>query len=96
MNDIHELRLIKNLALLPSVVRAAAVMHEPHRIAFYLIDLAGLFHGLWNAGRENPALRFILESDAGLTRARLDLVAATAQVLRTGLHLLSVPAPDEM
>ena len=96
LNDIHELRLIKNLALLPSVVRAAAVMHEPHRIAFYLIDLAGLFHGLWNAGRENPALRFILESDAGLTRARLDLVAATAQVLRTGLHLLSVPAPDEM
>jgi len=55
-----------------------------------------LFHGLWNAGRDNSALRFILESDAGLTRARLNLVAATAQVIKTGLHLLSVRSPDEM
>lgn len=96
LDDIHELRLIKHLALWPSFVRAAAAMHEPHRIAFYLIDLASLFHGLWNAGRENLALRFILESDAELTRARLNLVAATAQVIKTGLHLLSVQAPEKM
>ncbi len=96
LDDIHELRLIKHLALWPSLVRAAAFMHEPHRVAFYLIDLASLFHGLWNAGRDNPALRFILESDVELTRARRDLVAATAQVLKTGLRLLSVKAPDEM
>ena len=96
LHDIHELRLIKRLALWPSLVRAAAIMHEPHRVAFYLIDLASLFHGLWNAGRDNPALRFILESDVDLTRARLNLVAATARVLKTGLHLLSVQAPDEM
>ena len=96
LDDIHELRLIKQLALWPSLVRAAAIMHEPHRVAFYLIDLASLFHGLWNAGRDSPALRFILASNVELTRARLALVAATAQVLKIGLHLLSVQAPDEM
>ena len=96
LSDMHEVRLIKQLASWPSVVRAAALTHEPHRVAFYLIDLAALFHGLWNAGRDNSALRFILESDAGLTRARLNLVAATAQVIKTGLHLLSVRSPEEM
>lgn len=96
LDNIYELRLIKQLALWPSLVRSAAVTHEPHRIAFYLIDLASLFHGLWNAGRDKPALRFILDSDAELTRARLDLVTATAQVIKIGLHLLSVQAPDEM
>ena len=96
LSDMHEVRLIKQLASWPSVVRAAALTHEPHRVAFYLIDLAALFHGLWNAGRDNPALRFILESDAALTRARLNLVAATAQVIKTGLHLLSVRSPEEM
>ena len=94
--DMHEVRLIKQLASWPAVVRAAALTHEPHRVAFYLIDLAALFHGLWNAGRDNPALRFILESDAALTRARLNLVAATAQVIKIGLHLLSVRSPEEM
>ena len=96
LSDMHEVRLIKQLASWPSVVRAAALTHEPHRVAFYLIDLAALFHGLWNAGRDNPALRFILESDVTLTRARLNLVAATAQVIKTGLHLLSVRSPEEM
>ena len=96
LTDKHEVRLIKQLASWPSVVSAAAVTHEPHRLAFYLIDLAALFHGLWNAGRDDPALRFILESDTELTRARLQLVAATAQVIKSGLTLLSVQAPDEM
>ena len=96
LSDVHEVRLIKQLASWPSVVRAAALTHEPHRIAFYLIDLAALFHGLWNAGRDNPALRFILESDAELTKARLSLVAASAHVIKAGLSLLSVEAPEEM
>ena len=96
LTDKHEVRLIKHLASWPAVVRSAAVTHEPHRLAFYLIDLAALFHGLWNAGRDNPALRFILESDAELTRARLQLVAATAHVVKSGLGLLSVQAPEEM
>ena len=96
LSDMHEVRLIKQLASWPSVVRAAALTHEPHRVAFYLIDLAALFHGLWNAGRDNPALRFILDSDAELTRARLSLVAASAHVIKAGLSLLSVDAPGEM
>ena len=96
LSDMHEVRLIKQLASWPSVVRAAALTHEPHRVAFYLIDLAALFHGLWNAGRDNPALRFILDSDAELTRARLSLVAASAHVIKAGLSLLSVDAPEEM
>ena len=96
LSDMHEVRLIKQLASWPSVVRAAALTHEPHRVAFYLIDLAALFHGLWNAGRDNPALRFILDSDAELTRARLSLVAASAHVIKAGLNLLSVDAPEEM
>ena len=95
LSDMHEVRLIKQLASWPSVVRAAALTHEPHRVAFYLIDLAALFHGLWNAGRDNPALRFILDSDAELTRARLSLVAASAHVIKAGLSLLSVDAPEE-
>ena len=96
LSDMHEVRLIKQLASWPSVVRAAALTHEPHRVAFYLIDLAALFHGLWNAGRDNPALRFILDSDAELTRARLSLVSASAHVIKAGLSLLSVDAPEEM
>ena len=96
LSDMHEVRLIKQLASWPSVVRAAALTHEPHRVAFYLIDLAALFHGLWNAGRDNPALRFILDSDAELTRARLSLVAARAHVIKAGLSLLSGDAPEEM
>ena len=96
LSDMHEVRLIKQLASWPSVVRAAALTHEPHRVAFYLIDLAALFHGLWNAGRDNPALRFILDSNAELTRARLSLVAASAHVIKAGLSLLSVDAPEEM
>ena len=96
LSDVHEVRLIKQLASWPSVVRAAALSHEPHRLAFYLIDLAALFHGLWNAGRDNPSLRFILESDVELTQARLSLVAASAHVIKAGLSLLSVDAPEEM
>ena len=96
LSDVHELRLIKHLVSWPSVVRSSAVTHEPHRLAFYLIDLAALFHGLWNAGRDNPALRFILDSDAELTKARLALVMASAHVIRAGLSLLSVQAPEEM
>ena len=94
--DVHELRLMKQLASWPSVVRSAALTHEPHRIAFYLIDLAALFHGLWNAGRDNPALRFILESDAQMTTSRLALVTAVTHVLKAGLSVLSVDAPEEM
>ena len=74
----------------------SSALHGLSHLGYTICWQFGWFHGLWNAGRDNSALRFILESDAGLTRARLNLVAATAQVIKTGLHLLSVRSPEEM
>ena len=96
LTDIHELRVIKHLASWPSLVMSASKSHEPHRICFYLIELAGLFHGLWTAGRENPGLRFIVDNDEGLTSARMALVQSTAYILQSGLRLLSVTPLEEM
>ena len=91
-----ELALIKQLVSWPRMVVSAATTHEPHRIAFYLMDLASTFHSLWTAGRGDPALRFMLDDDAELTAARLWLVKATATVIRSGLGVLAIPARDEM
>ena len=91
-----ELALIKQLVSWPRMVVSAAVNYEPHRIAFYLVDLASAFHSLWTAGREDPSLRFMLEDDAELTAARLWLVKATATVIRSGLGVLAIPAKEEM
>ena len=91
-----ELALIKLLVSWPRMVISAATTHEPHRIAFYLMDLASAFHSLWTAGRGDPALRFMLDDDAELTAARLWLVKATATVIRSGLGVLAIPARDEM
>ena len=78
------------------MVESAALAHEPHRIAFYLVDLASHFHSLWNAGREDPSLRFIIDDDLAVTDARLMLVKATSLVIRTGLNMLSITALEEM
>ncbi len=91
-----ELALLKQLSSWPKLVESAAVAHEPHRIAFYLLDLASHFHSLWAAGREDPSLRFIIEGDQALTDARLMLVKATSLVIRTGLNVLSITALEEM
>jgi len=96
LDDINEIRLIKHLVSWPGLVNSAASMHEPHRVCFYLIELAGLFHSLWTAGRENPELRFIVDHDPALTGARLALVSSVAQTIRIGLELLSVTAVEEM
>jgi arginyl-tRNA synthetase len=80
----------------PKLVESAASAHEPHRIAFYLVDLASRFHSLWNAGRETPSLRFILDDDEAKTAARMQLVQATSFVIRTGLNVLSIKALEEM
>jgi arginyl-tRNA synthetase len=96
LNDQAETALIRRMAQYPSIVQAAAVAHEPHRIAFYLYDLAGDFHGLWNRGKDSPQLRFINESDRELTRARVALVAATKRVLASGLGMLGVHAMFEL
>ena len=96
LTDEAELALIRRLAQFPRLVEAAAMAHEPHRIGFYLYDLAGDFHGLWNRGKDLPQLRFIYESDRELTRARVALVAATKRVLASGLGILGVHAMHEL
>jgi arginyl-tRNA synthetase len=80
----------------PRTLLTAARNREPHKIAFYLHDLASTFHAHWNKGKELPQLRFIRPDDIALSRARLALVTAVGSVLRAGLGLLGVEAPDEM
>jgi arginyl-tRNA synthetase len=92
----EELTLIKKLALWPRLVEQAAEAREPHRIAFYLYDLAGDFHALWNAGRDDAALRFLQADHPAETAARVALVAATATVIRSGLAVLGVTPVEEM
>jgi arginyl-tRNA synthetase len=96
LSDAAELALIGKIAQFPGIVEASAAAHEPHRIAFYLYDIAGEFHGLWNRGKDSPQLRFIYETDRELTRARMALVSATKQVLASGLGILGVKAMQEM
>ncbi|MBM3543839.1 MAG: arginine--tRNA ligase [Alphaproteobacteria bacterium] len=96
LNDPAEIAVIRRLAQFPRVVEAAAQTHEPHRISFYLFDLAADFHGLWNRGKDLPQLRFIYEDDRELTRARVALVAATRRVLALGLGILGVHALHEL
>lgn len=91
-----EIDLLKRLALYPRMVEAAALAHEPHRIAFYLYDLASEFHALWTKGRDLPYLRFIINNDAEITRARLAMVQGVVSVLASGLAVLGVHAPTEM
>jgi arginyl-tRNA synthetase len=96
LTDTAELDLLRRLALYPRMIEAAAAAHEPHRIAFYLYDLASEFHGLWTRGRDLPYLRFIINNDAEITKARLALVQGVVSVLASGLAVLGVHAPDEM
>jgi len=94
--DPAELDLLRRLALYPRTAEAAASAHEPHRIAFYLYDLASEFHALWTRGRDLPYLRFIINNDAEITKARLALVQGVVSVFASGLAVLGVDAPDEM
>jgi arginyl-tRNA synthetase len=91
-----EYALIRQLALYPRTVEAAALAHEPHRIAFYLFDLASEFHAFWTRGNIAPHLRFIIENDTELTIARLALIQGVVSVLASGLGVLGVSAPEEM
>jgi arginyl-tRNA synthetase len=96
LNDPAELALMRRIALYPRTIAAAAAAHEPHRIAFYLFDLASEFHSLWTLGNSSPHLRFIIQNDRELTEARLVLVKGLSTVLASGLALLGVEAPNEM
>ena len=96
LTDPAELDLLRRLALYPRTIEGAAAAHEPHRIAFYLYDLASEFHALWTRGRDLPYLRFIINNDADMTKARLAMVQAVVTVLGSGLGILGVHAPNEM
>lgn len=96
LTDPAELDLIKVLAGWPSMVEGAALAHEPHRLAYYLNEISGAFHALWNRGKESPELRFIRNDEAVLTEARLALVRATSLVIAAGLGIFGVVARDEL
>jgi arginyl-tRNA synthetase len=91
-----DLELVRILAQWPRTVAAAASAHEPHRIAFYLYEVAAAFHALWAKGRDDPSLRFVNAEEPKLTSARLVLVDAVRQVLINGLGILGVSAPEEL
>ncbi|MFA7415288.1 MAG: arginine--tRNA ligase [Rhizobium sp.] len=96
IEDPSELQLIGKLAEYPRIVEAAALSQEPHRIAFYLYDLASSFHAHWNKGKDQPELRFVNDKNRQLSIARLGLVRAVASVLKSGLSITGTEAPVEM
>ncbi|WP_295807012.1 arginine--tRNA ligase [uncultured Nitratireductor sp.] len=96
LTDEGEMALVRKLAEYPRLVESAAQAMEPHRLAFYLYDLASLFHAQWNRGSETADLRFVKVNDPELTYARLGLVQAVRDVLTSGLALIGAEAPSEM
>ena len=96
LTDSGELSILRRIALYPRLLEAAALAHEPHRVAFYLYELASEFHAHWTRGKDLPHLRFIIANDPEMTAARLALVQGIVTVLASGLALLGVEAPDEM
>lgn len=96
LSDPGEIEWIKRLAFFPRLVASSARAEEPHRLAFYLYDLASAFHSQWTRGNDSPHLRFIQAKDELVTAARLALIVATQQVISSGLFMLGVEAPDSM
>lgn len=94
--DSAELDLVRLAAQWPRIVEAAAAAHEPHRIAFYLGDLAAAFHANWNRGNDDPSKRFLIAGDAGITNARLALARGVGQVIASGLRIMGVTPVEEM
>ena len=94
--DEEEIALVKLAAQYPRMIEGAAMAHEPHRIAFYLYDLAAAFHALWHRGNDDPDRRFLVENNPELSRARLELALGIGQVIRSGLALMGVTATEEM
>jgi arginyl-tRNA synthetase len=94
--DGEELALVKLAAQYPRTVEGAAMSHEPHRIAFYLYDLAAAFHALWNRGNDDPERRFLIENNPQLSRSRLELALGIGQIIKNGLGLMGVEAAEEM
>ena len=94
--DDEELMLVKRAAQYTRVLEGAAIAHEPHRVAFYLYDLAAEFHALWNRGNDDPQRRFLIENNLQISRARLELALGVGQIIRSGLALMGVAAAEEM
>lgn len=94
--DDEELGLVRHAAQYSRVIEAAALAHEPHRIAFFLYELAAQFHALWNRGNDDPSRRFLIENQKDVSRARLELALGIGQVIRSGLALMGVEAAEEM
>jgi arginyl-tRNA synthetase len=96
LSDSGEISILRRITLYPRLLEAAALAHEPHRVAFYLYELASEFHAHWTRGKDSPHLRFIIQNDPEVTTARLALVQGIVTVLASGLALLGVEAPEEM
>jgi len=96
LKDDAELAIIRRIAEYPRILESAALAHEPHRVAFYLYELASDFHSLWNKGKDNPNLRFILHDSLEVTHARLALLRAVRYILGNGLRILGVTPVNEM
>ncbi|KAA2235360.1 arginine--tRNA ligase [Salinarimonas soli] len=96
LSDEAEVEILRKIAAFPRLVEGSAHAHEPHRLAFYLYDLASSFHHLWNKGKDQPHLRFVNQTERESTLARLALVHAVRCVIAAGLSVLGVTAPDEM
>ncbi len=96
LSDESEIGIIKMIAAYPRMIEAAAATHEPHRVAFFVHELASAFHSLWNKGKDSPQLRFVNQTDRDSTLARLAFVHAVRSVLASGLAVVGVAAPEEM
>ncbi len=96
LTDSAEMALIMQMAGWPRLIESAALAHEPHRVAFFMYDLASAFHGLWNMGKDNTNLRFIVTDDEELTLARLALISGVALVIASGLKIFGVEPKEEM
>ena len=94
--DVDEVALLRTLANWPRTVEGAALAHEPHRLAFYLYDLAAQFHGLWNKGNDATELRFLQADDPAVSSARLALVRGVGLVIASGLTVFGVEPLEEM
>lgn len=96
LSSEEEKQLVRRMAEWPRIIEQAAIAHEPHRIAFFLTEIAAEFHALWNKGRDNTALRFIIADDLPATLARLAMIRAVATVIASGLEVLGVTPVEEM
>jgi arginyl-tRNA synthetase len=96
LTDESEIAIVKMIAAYPRMIEAAAAAHEPHRIAFFVHEMASAFHSLWNKGKDSPQLRFVNQTDRNSTMARLAFVHVVRSVLASGLAVAGVAAPEEM